>query len=174
MDRRHVLLALAGGITATSALAQSSMPAAPAAAMGEAERKHAVDTAMAGTASLQMADLGLEKASNAMVKQFAKFEHDEQTTIAEILKSMDPGLASAKPDEKAMAAVAKLKEAKPGAAFDRMFVEGQIDGHETLLAIQEDYLKSGKDTHHTAVVKLARGMIKEHLALLADLKKALS
>lgn len=33
--------------------------------------------------------------------------------------------------------------------------------------------KNGKDVHHAAIAKLARGMIKEHIADLTDLKKAL-
>ena len=39
--------------------------------------------------------MALEKARGAKVKEFAQFERDEQTTVGEILKSMDPrsGLA---------------------------------------------------------------------------------
>jgi hypothetical protein len=39
-----------------------------------------------------MGDLALEKAHRAKIKEFAKFEHDEQTTVAEFLKTMDPSL----------------------------------------------------------------------------------
>lgn len=172
MDRRHLVLSLAMAGIAGPALAQTATTM-PAGQMGKAEMEHSRRTAMAGMASLQMADIGLSKASDDDVKEFAKFEHDEQTTIAEILKSMDPSLASAKPDDKAMAMIAKLKEAKSGKAFDRDFVMGQIDGHKMLLDIQEDYLKVGKDMHHVAITKLARGMIKEHLAILDDLRKAM-
>lgn len=177
MDRRFLVFSLAAAGLAGPALAQTAATrpagAAPAAGMGPAEMDHAKKTAAVGMLSLQTSDIALGKASNAKVKEFAQFEHDEQTTIAEILKSMDPSTASMQPDDKGMAMISKLKEAKAGAAFDRDYVAGQIEGHQMLLAIQEDYLKAGKDMHHMAVVKLARGMIKEHLVLLGDLKKAI-
>ncbi|MGA0593619.1 hypothetical protein [Enterovirga sp. CN4-39] len=56
--------------------------------------------------ALQTSNIALQKASNAKVQEFAQFEHDEQTTIAESLKSMDPSRASAKPDEQGMATAA--------------------------------------------------------------------
>jgi hypothetical protein len=44
-----------------------------------------------------MADMALEKARGAKVKEFAQFERDEQTMVGEILKSMDPDLGSPTP-----------------------------------------------------------------------------
>lgn len=169
MDRRVVLMSLAAVAGAGPALAQ--MSGAMTAEMGQAEKEHAMKTAMAGTASLMIADIGLEKARNAKVKEFAKFEHDEQTTVAEILKSMDPGMTPPKPDEKTAATIEKLRGMKAGAEFDRAFVTAQTEGHEMLLAIQEDYLKAGRNREVVNATKLVRGMVKEHLVLLGDLKK---
>ena len=159
------LALLAGAAAATPALAQMAPMTA-----GDAEKTHAMKTGMAGTASLKVADLGLEKATNAKVKEFAKFEHDEQTTVAEILMSMDPAM---KPmaDPKMADTIDKLSKMKAGAAFDKAFVDAQTEGHQVLLAIQEDYLKVGKNRETVSTAKLVRGMVKEHLALLADLKK---
>lgn len=167
MDRRLMLMSAAALGVAGPALAQATASGA----MGKPETDHAMQTAMAGTASLMMADIGMQKATNAKVKEFAKFEHDEQTTISEILKAMDPSMTPPKPDAKTAEMIEKLKAAKAGAEFDKMFLTGQTEGHEKLLAIQEDYLKSGKNREVTSVAKLARGMIKEHLVLLADLRK---
>ena len=55
-----------------------------------------------------------------------------------------------------------------------MFVMAQIEGHQMLLAIQEEYLKAGKDREHVAVTKLVRGMVMEHLVLLNDLRAAMA
>ena len=171
MDRR-MMIALVGSAAAaaaaSSAVAQTA--SSTATGMGKAEMDHATRTGMAGTASLKVANLGLEKASNAHVKEFAKFEHDEQTTVAEILMSMD---SSMKPmaDPKMQPTIDKLTALKPGKEFDRDFVMAQIEGHEVLLDIQDDYLKVGKDRETVNATKLIRGMVKEHLALLADLKK---
>jgi putative membrane protein len=76
-------------------------------------------------------------------------------------------------DQKAQEMVRKLQQAKAGAEFDRDYVQGQIMGHRELLDIQEDYLKSGKNREHVNVAKLARGQIKEHLALLQDIETEL-
>lgn len=167
MDRRIVLLGLAAAGAAGSALAQTGPGA-----MGAPEMDHAKKTAMTGAVALQTSDIALTKATNAKVKEFAKFEHDEQTTVAEILKSMDPSLAPM-PDPKMADTITKLKGMQAGAAFDKAYVAGQIEGHQALLAIQEDYLKSGKDVHHAAVAKLVRSVVKEHLTLLDDLRKAM-
>jgi polygalacturonase len=65
----------------------------------DAEKTHAEKTATIGTASLTMANLALEKAHGEKVKEFAKFERDEQTTVAAILKTMDPGLTPSNPPQ---------------------------------------------------------------------------
>ena len=38
--------------------------------------------------------------------------------------------------------VEKLRSAQAGAAFDQDYVKGQLDGHNKLLRIQEEYLAS--------------------------------
>lgn len=122
-------------------------------------------------ASLKMADMALEKARGAKVKEFAQFERDEQTTVGEILKSMDPDLGSPNPPADVAQALEKLQQLKSGEAFDREFITAQIRGHEMLRSIQQDYLKSGRDPETINTTKLILGMIKEHLTLLADLQR---
>jgi putative membrane protein len=169
MNRRLILLAAAATAAVGPALAQTN-PTNAMSAMSEAEKTHAMKTAMIGHASLLMAGIALDKARNAKVKEFAKFEHDEQTTVAEVLKSMDPSLSPPDPPKDVTEAIDKLKQMKSGEAFDREFVSAQIQGHEMLRSIQEDYLKVGKDQETLNTTKLVLGMIKEHLTLLADLK----
>ena len=172
MDRRMMLAAVAAAVAAVPATAQTAAPApmGAMAPMGSPEMDHAAKTAMVGGASLKIADIGLEKATRAKVKEFAKFEHDEQVTVAEILMSMDPAMKPPAPDAKTAATIEKLSKMPKGAAFDRAFLEAQTEGHEMLLKIQDDYLKAGKDRETINGTKLIRGMVKEHLALLADLK----
>ncbi|WP_279356411.1 DUF4142 domain-containing protein [Methylobacterium indicum] len=155
--------------------------------MGEAEAKHAADTLAAGSASLAASRVALTKASDEHVKQFARLEVAEQETIADVLKAMrDPAQVAtgqvkppAEPevtgqlDPKGKAMLDKLDQAKSGKAFDREYLRGQIEGHQALLKIQETYLASGKDRENLGVAKLARGQIREHLALLTEIEKAL-
>jgi putative membrane protein len=52
------------------------------------------------------------------------------------------------------------------------YIRYEVEGHRKLLDIQEVYLKAPDNLDQANVAKLARGMIKEHLALLADIDKA--
>jgi putative membrane protein len=175
MNRRTILLAAAAAATSRAAVAQTIEVPAPVQSgkspqMGGAEQTYASQTAMIGGASLQMADLALRKARHARVREFARFEHDEQTTASEVLKSMDSNLNPPNPPSDVAAALEKLRQMRPGAAFDRDFVTAQIQGHEKLKTIQEDYLKSGKDRPFVNTAKLVLTLINEHLALLNDLR----
>ena len=198
MDRRLVLTGLAAA-AATPVLAQTTQTApmssgtAPSGGMqsgtmpagqmhsmqmGEAEMKHTRDTLMAGMVALETSKVALEKARNDQVKQYAQFEKDEQEGIAEVLKSMmDPAAtSSAMPMQlqgEDAAMVQKLRGMQAGAEFDRMYVQGQIEGHQKLLRIQEEYIRQGRNREHMNVAKLARGHIKEHIEDFTDISKAL-
>src|SRR3712207_5031112 len=115
MHRRIVLAGLAAA-AATPAFAQTQQPApiqatpqpagdrpgsaaagahASAAPMGQAEVQHLQETLATGTVALQTSEIALQKAQNPKVKQFAQFERDEQTTIAEVLRSIQEPAATA-------------------------------------------------------------------------------
>jgi putative membrane protein len=208
MDRRHVLAGLAGFPLASAALAQTAQPQSPAAqtgggaggvygtagvtnanpgggqALGQAEQQWMHETMMVGAVALQTSEVALQKAQDEDVKQFAQFEHDEQQTIAEVLRSMmEPaGTASAQGapgappqlDQKHAEMVQKLQQAKAGDAFDKEYIQGQLQGHQELLQIQERFLQ-GRPQNREAMnaAKLARGQIKEHLVLLKDIQEGL-
>jgi predicted outer membrane protein len=151
--------------------------------VGDRESKHITDTLKIGTLSLAVSRLALKKASGAGVTGFAKFEVAEQETVGDVLMSMEKPADKAKgmlavPSDAALdelldadgtATLTKF-QGLTGADFTTQYVAAQIEGHTKLLAIQEDYLRDGKNREHLDVAKLARGMIKEHLTLLASLK----
>jgi putative membrane protein len=58
-----------------------------------------------------------------------------------------------------------------GGDFDRDYVQAEIEGHNKLLQIQEAYISVGQNQSQVDIAKLVRGMIKEHLTLLADIDK---
>ena len=72
MNRRMILLAAAAAATASPALAQTASQSQ----VGDAEKTHAEKTAAIGGASLQMANIAMQKATHPKVREFAKFEHD--------------------------------------------------------------------------------------------------
>lgn len=165
--------------------AAPAMKMAAPATMSEASTAHLKGTMEVGSLSLAISRIAADKAKHAPLKQFAGFEVAEQETIASILKAMmmpgAPPSGAVKPptdaelminlDDKAKAAVAKMHEMKPGSSFDRDYIKAQIEGHRKLLVLQEAYLAAPTDLDETNVAKLAKGMITEHLALLAGLEK---
>jgi putative membrane protein len=163
MNRRHAIALLTVAAAAPSfAFAKD---------MGDAEKEHAAQTLAVGTVALETSRFAQQKGDNAWVKKFAQYEVAEQTTIAEILKSM--GAAPAKMTDKQTAMIAKARDAKAGAAFDAGYVADQIEGHNELLKIQETFISKGKDEAAVNLAKLARGQIKEHIDLLQTIQKQL-
>jgi putative membrane protein len=153
--------------------------------LGQTETQHMQQTLAAGTVALQTSEIALQKAQNPKVKEFAGFERDEQTTIAEVLRSyQEPaatgsggaagagaGTAPEIPADKA-AMMQQLQQTNAGAEFDRMYILGQLQGHRDLQQVQERYLQANTgNREHINMAKLALGRIKEHLAILQDLQK---
>jgi putative membrane protein len=185
MNRRALLAGSAAAAAMTlPALAQTRGPAPGAADQpGSAETKHMQDTMRVGALSLLTSRLANDKAQNADVKKFAKFEADEQTGIAEVLKSMQganvttgqgtlPNAeAQSQLDEKGKQVFNKLQDLKAGAEFDGEYLKAQLEGHTELLSIQEAYIRAGKIREQVNVAKLARGHIKEHIAMLQEMTK---
>lgn len=172
MNRRHML---------KTTVAMAALPAmlAPAANAQERpadpEKKHAEETRNLGLLSLAASRIAKKKATDQVLKVFAGWEVSEQETIADILKSMEsdgevegsikpPSDAEAEAvlDAEGKRVLEKLKAAD-GTAFDEEYLAAQLNGHQKLLAIQEEYLQVGQNREHLSVTKLARGQIKEHI-----------
>lgn len=178
---RRILLAAVAAAAAAPAAAQTgpaspmggSAAPAPGAKLGNLEVEHGKKTTIAGAAALETSRIALQKARDPGVKQFAQFEVEEQTTLAGVLETVDPSYGAAKPDARAGDMLRVLAAMAPGPDFDKAYVKGQIEGHRTLMQIQEDYLKTGSNRERVTIAKLARGMIREHLALLEHIQASL-
>ncbi|MBX4867377.1 DUF4142 domain-containing protein [Rhizobium bangladeshense] len=84
---------------------------------------------MGGDFATATSELAVAKARNRAVRTFAELEIAEQAAVAEAFGSK-PGASGL--SGKHQTAVQKLQAAK-GVEFDRMYINGQIDGHEELL-----------------------------------------
>lgn len=193
MDRRIFLLTgLAAAFVTPSLAQQSGAPAAttPGAAMnraggqmGQAEMQHMQQTMQLGMVALETSRIAMNKVRNDDLKRFANFEVQEQTTLSEVLRSMmEPtGTAatsqSAAPmqmDASARDMIQKLQSQQAGAEFDKEYLDGQLKGHRDLLQVQERYLQSNpQNREHMNVAKMARGHIREHIAMLETMQKTL-
>jgi putative membrane protein len=183
---RRLLLASIATLTAGRVVAQNMNPPAPAPSAGtDAQHKHIMDTMAVGSLSLLLSRIAQTKATHPLLKQFTQFEIAEQETVADVLKAIQTnaapkGAVQAPTDAELMqnlddagkASVEKLQALGVGSEFDRDYIHYQVEGHRKLLDIQEVYLKAPDNLDQTNIAKLARGMIKEHLTLLADMDKA--
>jgi putative membrane protein len=201
MNRRALLGGLAVALVVGPAFAQTSgssstMPAGNGAMnrtgsqMSQADMQHMQQTMQLGMVALESSRIAMTKAQNAELKQFAGFEVEEQTTLAEVLRSMmDPGATAAtgtsannqsaqsgmamQMDPNARDMMQKL-QSQQGAEFDRAYLQAQLQGHQELLQVQEQYLKSNpQNREHVNVAKLAQGRIREHIALLENMQKTM-
>ncbi|WP_445500976.1 DUF4142 domain-containing protein [Microvirga sp. G4-2] len=162
-------------------------PAAQGQQQSQADRQYIQQALALSTVSLQQSNFALSKVQNPRLKQFAEFEIGEQNNLADVLHTFaDPAAtasttsgaqasASTAPElsQDDSAAMERLSKAQPGAAFDRDYVTLQIQGHQKLLKLQEDQIKSSGSREMTNIAKLARGQIREHLAMLETLQQEL-
>jgi putative membrane protein len=160
--------------------------------MSQADMQHMQQTMQLGMVALESSRIAMNKARNEDLKRFANFEVQEQTTLSEVLRSMmEPAAtaatgstasgqssATAMPamqmDANARDMMQKMQNQQAGAEFDKMYLEAQLQDHRDLLQVQERYLQSNpQDREHMNVAKMARGHIREHIALLEEMQKTM-
>jgi putative membrane protein len=159
--------------------------------MSQADMQHMQQTMQLGMVALESSRIAMNKVRNEDLKRFANFEVQEQTTLSEVLRSMmDPGATAAtgsagspagqsampamQMDASARDMMQKMQNQQAGAEFDKMYLEAQLQGHRDLLQVQERYLQSNPQSReHMNVAKMARGLIREHIALLEDMQKTM-
>jgi putative membrane protein len=184
MIKRRVVLTGLAAMVAGPVFAQSQSARRPGIGnAGTPEMQWIEQMTPIGSLSLAVSRVAQEKAQFSKLKEFAQFEVAEQETVADVLKSLqNAGIVNGiiKPpseaeveehlDAQGKQALQMMRSAQAGSTFDRDYLDAQTDGHQKLLRIQEDYLKFGRNIDAVNVAKLASGMIKEHLQLLADIK----
>jgi len=152
--------------------------------MTQADMQHMQQTMQLGLVALETSRIAQQKAQNADLKRFATFEVQEQTTLSEVLHSMmEPAATSAtgaasgtsapamQMDAQSKEMIQRLQNTQAGEAFDRQYLQGQMEGHSGLLQVQTQYLQSNpQNREHVNVAKMARGMITEHIALLEEIQ----
>ena len=152
--------------------------------MTQADMQHMQQTMQLGMVALETSRIAQQKAQNADLKRFATFEVQEQTTLSEVLHSMmEPAATSAtgaasgtntpamQMDAQSKEMIQRLQNTQAGEAFDRQYLQGQMEGHSGLLQVQTQYLQSNpQNREHVNVAKMARGMITEHIALLEEIQ----
>jgi putative membrane protein len=181
-----------GSPSTTPSGSSGAMPMNRAAGqMSQADMQHMQQTMQLGMVALESSRIAMNKVRNDDLKRFANFEVQEQTTLSEVLRSMmDPGATAAtgsasgqsgqstmppmQMDASARDMMQKMQNQQAGAEFDKMYLEAQLQGHRDLLQVQERYLQSNpQNREHMNVAKMARGHIREHIAMLEEMQKTM-
>jgi len=133
-------------------------------------------TMQLGLIALEASRIAQQKVQDLDLKRFAIFEMQEQITMSEVLRSMmEPAAtAEARPaqlDARGREMIQRLQDARAGEAFDREYLQGQMEGHSALLQLQTQYLQGNpQDREQANVAKLARTLIVEHVTLLEEIQ----
>ncbi len=168
-------IALGAGASLTLSLLQSfTTDATAAVAFGDApmasnEKEFRMGVIGPAELSLATSQIAVGKATNKDAKEFAGFELTEAIAVTSVLK--DLGTPVPPMDAKAKATLNKIKTAKPGMDFDKAYIQAQLENHEFLRDLAQNYLKNaaGKtgaaenQTRHLATLALA--VFKEHVAI---------
>jgi predicted outer membrane protein len=188
MILRWTVLAAVAAMAATASLAQAPADKTPG-TPSNPDREYVRQSLAASSLSLAISRLAAQKAQVDDLKEFAQLEESEQETLADILTSLSPQNAKLndgtirrpgdaeveqKLDQRGRQVLEKLRAEAAGTEFDRDYMGALATGHLELLRIQDTYLDSGQNNANLVnVAKLTRGIIKEHLRLLADLESEL-
>jgi putative membrane protein len=158
--------------------------------MSQADMQHMQQTMQLGMVALESSRIAMNKVRNEDLKRFANFEVQEQTTLSEVLRSMMEPAATAttgstsgqsstsmppmQMDASTRDMMQKMQNQQAGAEFDKMYLQAQLQGHRDLLQVQERYLQSNpQNREHMNVAKMARGHIREHIAMLEEMQKTM-
>lgn len=170
MLRRTVFAALSAA-AAPFLIGAAATPAVAQAAGGLSDAQYRARTLRLGTLSKLSSEAALTRTARPEVRQFARFEVAEQTTVARVLTDREnPPPAPLFREEQAL--LARLRSLS-GAAFDRAYVQAQTTGHRQLRVAQRGYLQGGGNGNLRDIARLVDTVIGEHLAHLRTLERLL-
>ena len=168
-------LALSAGVPLMTSLLQSftaeagTVPSLIDSPMAATEKEFRQGVIGPAELSLVTSQIAVSKTTQKNAKEFAGFELEEAKSVTAVLK--DLGTAVPPMNAKAQATLNKIKTTAKGAAFDKAYIQAQLENHEFLRDLAQNYLKNsaGKtspaesQTRHLATLALA--VFKEHVAI---------
>ncbi|MFE0752922.1 DUF4142 domain-containing protein [Inquilinus sp. NPDC058860] len=176
------LVAIAGsillGACSNGESEPAAMPASPAAAPRIDPADYVRSTGMSGLFEVESSRVATSRARSADVGRFARMMvRDHIVANARIRRAAaasDPALQppTALDPERREELAALRSAARPD--FDRLYMHGQIDGHQKALELQQSYRVSGSDPGLKALASELSPMVQRHLeealTILVDLR----
>lgn len=171
MIRRNLLAAGAAGAGLAATLIRPARAQQSTTSTGAAPDQTA-QMALGGMAfALATSQLASGRTENEVVRSFAQLEAEEQTAFAEARRMA--GLPVPSPsmmDSQKQQMVQQLNGLR-GTEFDRMYVQGQIMGHQELLRLHQTMAQSGSRPEERMLATVAVPAIKSHLAMLQGIRQ---
>lgn len=172
-------VALSAGLTLAGSLLQSfnaEAAVAPGSPMAANEKEFRMGVIGPAELSLATSQIAIGKATNKNAKEFAGFELGEAIAVTGVLK--DLGTPVPPMDAKAKATLEKIKSTPAGPEFDKAYIKAQLENHEFLRDLAQNYISKGKmagaaenQGRHLATLSLA--VFKEHVAITSRILKEL-
>ncbi len=172
-------VALSGALTFGATLLQSfdvEAAAAPDSPIAANEKQFRMGVIGPAELSLATSQIAVQKATNKNAKEFAGFELGEAIAVTGVLK--DLGTPVPAMTAKAKATLEKIKSTPAGPAFDKVYIQAQLENHEFLRDLAQNYISKGKlagaaenQGRHLATLSLA--VFKEHVAITSRILREL-
>lgn len=138
------------------------------------EREFMQKTAMAGLAEVELARLAQDKAASDAVKQFAQRMAQDHQKANDELKQLAAAKGVSLPtalDKKHAGQKEKLAKLS-GVAFDKEYMDHQVDDHSKTVNAFERQARDGKNTDLTAWAAKTLPVLREHLQLARSVEDA--
>ena len=154
------------------------LPAIPAQAQTGAVQMVQVNptqaAALGGMAfALYTAQLAEQRGENSAVRLFAQLEREEQQAFT--LARQQGGLPIATPEmmDAEKRTMAAQLYALSGAQFDRMFLQGQMLGHQELLTLHQRIAQSPTSTQEQMLATVAVPAIRTHMTVIEGIQRSM-
>ena len=121
--------------------------------------------------ALATSQLATQRAESPLAKNFAQLETEEQMAFAEARRM--GGLPLPQPsmmDAQKQQMVQQLQSLS-GSQFDRMYVQGQMMGHQELLQLHQTLAQSGSTQADRMLATVAVPAIRTHLSMLQGIQQ---
>ncbi len=168
MIRRTALGAFAGA----ALLPVLFRPAAAQSSVSGMSADQVRQMALGGMAfALTTSELAQQRAESPNAKLFAQLEAEEQTAFSRARQMA--GLPAPQPammDAQKQQMVQQL-QALRGPEFDRMYIQGQIMGHQELLQLHQVMAQSAPTREEQMLVTVAVPAIRTHLSMLQGIQQ---
>ncbi len=163
MIRRNLLLAAGTGLAA---------PTLVRTAAAQMTMDRTTQMALGGMAfALATSQIALQRAESPLARTFAQLESEEQMAFADArrmggLPVPSPSMMDAQKQQ-----MVQQLQTMSGSQFDRMYVQGQIMGHQELLGLHQTLAQSGATQGDRMLATVAVPAIRTHLSMLQGIQQ---